>query len=213
MVHVASVTLAREVPPLPYTYNALEPYIDEHTMHVHHDKHHAAYLNNLMTALEKHPELLESQPEDLLRHLDAVPADIRTAVRNHGGGHVHHAMFWTLMKPNGGGEPSGHAAEVIKKEFGGFDTFKTRFNDIGLKHFGSGWVWLVLTAGKYEILSMPNQDSPFSQGMIPIMCNDLWEHAYYLKYQNRRADYLQTWWSVVNWEEINRGLEEAARAK
>jgi Fe-Mn family superoxide dismutase len=214
MAHVVSVTLAREVSPLPYAYNALEPYIDEHTMHVHHDKHHAAYLTNLVTALQKHPELLESKPEDLLRNLNAVPEDIRTAVRNHGGGHVHHAMFWTLMKPNGGGEPTGKIAESIKKEFGGFDDFKTKFNDIGLKHFGSGWVWLARTdAGKYEILSLPNQDSPFSQGMIPIMCNDLWEHAYYLKYQNRRAEYLQAWWNVVNWEEINRRLEEAARAK
>ena len=211
MSQVVSVKLTREVAPLPYAYNALEPYIGEQTMRVHHDKHHAAYLTNLVNALEKYPELLEKDPEDLLCALDAVPADIRTAVRNHGGGHVHHAMFWTLMKPNGGGAPDGEIANVIKNTFGGFDNFKTKFNDLGLKHFGSGWAWLVRTAGgSYEILSIPNQDSPFSQGMFPILCNDLWEHAYYLNYQNRRAEYLQTWWSVVNWDEINRRLKKAA---
>jgi Fe-Mn family superoxide dismutase len=210
MSHVISLKLSREVAPLPYAYNALEPYIDEQTMRVHHDKHHAAYLTNFVNALEKYPELLERAPEDLLGGLDSVPADIRTAVRNHGGGHAHHAMFWTLMKPNGGGAPEGEIAKLIKNEFGGFDNFKAKFNDLGLKHFGSGWVWLVRgAAGNYEILSMPNQDSPFSQGMFPVMCNDLWEHAYYLHYQNRRAEYLQMWWNVVNWEEINRRLKMA----
>jgi Fe-Mn family superoxide dismutase len=212
MAHVVSVPLAREVAPPPYAYNALEPVIDEQTMHVHHDKHHQAYLTNLLAALDNHPELLQKTPEELLGNLDGVPEDIRMAVRNHGGGHVHHAIFWTLMKPQGGGEPTGKIAEIINKEFGGFEAFKTKFNDLGAKHFGSGWVWLVRTReGKYELLSMPNQDSPFSRGMFPIMCNDVWEHAYYLKYQNRRAEYLQAWWNVVNWEEINRRLEMAVK--
>jgi Fe-Mn family superoxide dismutase len=190
----------------------LEPYIDEQTMRVHHDKHHAAYLSNLLNALDSHPTLQEKSPEELLRTLEALPEAIRTAVRNHGGGHVHHAMFWTMMKPNGGGEPTGEIAATIRQAFGSFDAFKTKFNELGLKHFGSGWVWLVRTAqGSFEILSLPNQDSPYSRGMFPIMCNDLWEHAYYLKYQNRRAEYLQAWWNVVDWSEINRRLQEAIR--
>ncbi len=210
MPEAATVTLA-ELAPLPYAYNALEPFIDEQTMHVHRDKHHQAYFNNLKAALEKHPSLLHTAPESLLGDLNAVPEDIRTAVRNNGGGHVHHAIFWTLMKPTGGGEPTGAIAGIIR-EFGGFEAFKTKFNDLGLKHFGSGWVWLVRTpAGKYELITTPNQDSPFTQKMFPIMFNDVWEHAYYLKYQNRRAEYLQAWWNVVNWEEINRRVEMAGR--
>jgi Fe-Mn family superoxide dismutase len=185
----------------------LEPVLDEATMHFHHDKHHQAYFNNLMAALDKYSGLKSTPPQDLLRNLAAIPEDIRTAVRNNGGGHVHHAIFWTLMKPNSGGEPTGKMAEVMK-EFGGFEAFKTRFNDMGLKHFGSGWVWLVRTsAGKLELMTTPNQDSPFSLGAYPIMFNDVWEHAYYLGYQNRRADYLQAWWNIVNWDEINRRLE------
>lgn len=207
-----SPKLAREVAPLAYAYNALEPSLDEQTMHVHHDKHHQAYLTNLIAALEKHPELLTLAPEQLLADLATVPEDIRTAVKNHGGGHVHHALFWTLMKPNGGGEPTGKIAELINGQFGGLESFKAKFNDVGMKHFGSGWVWLVRTAGgKYEILSTPNQDSPYSQGMFPIFCNDLWEHAYYLRYQNRRLEYLQAWWNIVNWAEINRRLESAGK--
>lgn len=207
MPDVASVKLSRELASLPYSYNALEPFVDEQTMRVHHDKHHAAYLTNLLAALDKHPQLLDESPEDLLRKLASVPEDIRGAVRNHGGGHVHHALFWTLMKPNGGGEPNGEIATVFQRHFGGFAEFKAKFNDAGLKHFGSGWVWLVRTsADRFEIVSLPNQDSPYSLGMAPIFCNDLWEHAYYLKYQNRRAEYLQAWWNVVNWEEINRRL-------
>jgi Fe-Mn family superoxide dismutase len=202
-----SVKLAREVAPLPYAYNALEPYVDEQTMHIHHDKHHQTYLTNLYNALEKHPDLLTVPPEELLSNLAQVPEDIRTAVKNHGGGHVHHALFWTLMKPTGGGEPTGKIADLIKGEFGGFDAFKAKFNDAGAKHFGSGWVWLVRTpGGNHSIVSTPNQDSPYSQGLYPIFCNDLWEHAYYLHYQNRRADYLQAWWNVVNWDVINQRL-------
>ncbi len=195
------------VSPLAYGYSALEPVIDEQTMHIHHDKHHQAYCTNLNTALEKSPDLFAKPIEELLCDLDGLPEDIRTAVRNHGGGYYHHSLFWTFMKPNGGGPPTGRIAEVIG-QFGGFDAFKVKFNDAGLKHFGSGWVWLVRTPeGKFDIIATPNQDSPVSKGLYPIFCNDLWEHAYYLKYQNRRAEYLQTWWNVVNWDEINRRLD------
>ncbi len=205
-----AATVSYELVPLPYAYNALEPFLDEQTMHVHRDKHHQAYCNNLKAALEKHPELLQKPPEELLQDLNSVPEDIRTAVRNHGGGHVHHAIFWTLMKPNGGGEPRGKIAEIVR-DFGGFEPFKARFNDLGVKHFGSGWVWLVRApAGKYELITTSNQDSPLTQKMYPIMFNDVWEHAYYLRYQNRRADYLQAWWNVVNWDEINHRIEAAA---
>ncbi len=205
----AAAKIAYALPPLPFAYDALEPHIDQETMHIHHDKHHLAYLNNLMAALEKHPELKAKSPEQLLRDLDAVPADIRTPVRNHGGGHVHHSLLWTMMKPHGGGEPPGAIAAILR-DFGGFDAFKSKFNDAGAKHFGSGWVWLVRTpAGKYDIVTTPNQDSPLSQGLYPIMVNDVWEHAYYLKYQNRRPDYLSAWWNVVNWDEINRRLAAA----
>ncbi len=200
----AAVKIAYELPPLPYAYEALEPFIDTETLHIHHDKHHLAYFNNLMAALDKHPELKSKPPEQLLRELDTVPEDIRTAVRNHGGGHVHHSLYWTMMKPNGGGPPTGKIAAIIDG-LGGFEAFKGKFNDAGARHFGSGWVWLARTpAGKYEIVTTPNQDSPLTLGLHPIMVNDVWEHAYYLKYQNRRADYLTAWWNVVNWEEINR---------
>ncbi len=196
------------VAPLPYAHNALEPVLDEQTMHVHHDKHHEAYCANLNAALEKHPELFSKTIEELLSDLAAVPEDIRTAVRNNGGGYFHHSLFWTFMKPNGGGAPTGAIASIIDEQFGGFEAFKAKFNETGTKHFGSGWVWLVRNAsGKYEIISTPNQDSPLSQGLFPVFCNDVWEHAYYLKYQNRRAEYLQAWWNLVNWDEINRRLE------
>lgn len=194
------------VPPLSYDYKALEPVIDEQTMHVHRDKHHQAYCTNLNTALEKHPELFAKPVEELLRDLDSVPEDIRTAVRNNGGGYYHHSLFWTFMSPNGGGAPKGKIAEVID-QLGGFDAFKAKFNDTGLKQFGSGWVWLVRTPqNKFDIISLPNQDSPVSKGLYPVFCNDVWEHAYYLKYQNRRADYLEAWWDVINWDEINRRI-------
>jgi Fe-Mn family superoxide dismutase len=197
--------MAFEVPPLPYAYEALEPTIDADTMHLHHDKHHAAYVNNLNAALEKHPELQGKSAEDLIRDLNSVPEDIRAAVRNNGGGHVNHSMFWQLMGPNGGGAPTGAIAAAIDQAFGSFDNFKAQFNDAGVKRFGSGWTWLVRTSGgQLQVMSTANQDSPLSDGHHPIMGNDVWEHAYYLKYQNRRPEYLGAWWNVVNWDEVNK---------
>ncbi len=205
--------MAYEVPPLPYDYSALEPYIDTQTMHLHHDKHHAAYVTNLNAALEKFPDLQSKRGCDLLKDINAIPESIRTAVRNHGGGHVNHEMFWAIMKPNGGGSPSGQIQDAIKGAFGGFDNLKTKFNEAGAKLFGSGWVWVVSKGGKLDIITTPNQDSPFMQGYYPVFGNDVWEHAYYLKYQNRRPEYLAAWWNVVNWEAINKRLEQAARFK
>ncbi len=195
--------MAFEVPPLPYDYNALEPYIDEQTMRLHHDKHHGAYVTNLNAAIEGQPQLANLTVEDLMRRINEVPENIRTAVRNNGGGHVNHSMFWRIMKPNGGGQPTGALAQAINSTFGSFDNFKTQFNDAGVKRFGSGWAWLVLDqGGKLQVISSANQDSPLMDGQFPVMGNDVWEHAYYLKYQNRRADYLNAWWNVVNWDEI-----------
>jgi Fe-Mn family superoxide dismutase len=203
--------MAFEVPPLPYAYNALEASIDEQTMHLHHDKHHQAYVDNLNKALEKHPDLQKKSVDDILRNINSVPEEIRTAVRNNGGGHYNHSMFWKIMKQQGGGEATGKIADVIK-ELGGLAAFQEKFNDAGVKRFGSGWAWLVRSkAGKFEILSTANQDSPLMDGNFPIMGNDVWEHAYYLRYQNKRADYLKAWWNVVNWDEINKRLEEASR--
>jgi Fe-Mn family superoxide dismutase len=200
---------AHELPPLPYAYEALEPTIDSETMHLHHDKHHATYVNSLNAALEKHADLFAKGPEDLLRGINSVPEDIRTAVRNHGGGHVNHTMFWQIMAPKAGGEPSGALADEIKKTFGSFDEFKTKFNDAGAKQFGSGWVWLVRgNDNKLQVISTPNQDSPLMQGLWPIMGNDVWEHAYYLKYRNVRADYLKAWWNVVNWKEVEKRFQK-----
>ena len=202
--------MAIELPPLPYDYSALEPHIDTQTMQLHHDKHHAAYVNNLNAALEKHPEIAGKSPEELIRDLNNVPEDIRAAVRNNGGGHVNHTMFWNIMQPNGGGEPTGALASAIKEAFGSFEDFKQQFNDAGVKRFGSGWTWLVRTAdGKLAVVSTPNQDNPISEGHYPIMGNDVWEHAYYLKYQNRRPEYLAAWWNVVNWTEISKRFEQA----
>jgi Fe-Mn family superoxide dismutase len=202
--------MAYEVPSLPYDYNALEPYIDEETMHLHHDKHHTAYVNNLNAAVQNNSELANLSVEDLLRRINEVPENIRTTVRNNGGGHANHSMFWRIMKPNGGGEPTGALADAINQAFGSFQEFKTRFNDAGAKQFGSGWAWLVLDqGGNLQVRSSANQDSPFMDGQYPIMGNDVWEHAYYLKYQNRRADYLNAWWNVVNWDEVARRYEEA----
>ncbi len=199
--------MAFELPPLPYDYAALEPVIDTATMKLHHDMHHGAYVKNLNAAIEKHPELGSKSVEELNRDLNAIPEDIRAAVRNNAGGHVNHSMFWKIMKPGGGGEPTGAIADVIKK-FGSFADFKTKFNDAGVKQFGSGWVWLVSKPGSNDtqIISTPNQDSPITQGLFPIFGNDVWEHAYYLKYNNRRPDYLAAWWNVVNWDEINKRL-------
>lgn len=197
--------MAFELPPLPYAYDALEPYIDTQTMQLHHDKHHAAYVNNLNAALQSHPQFASLSIEDLIRRLNEVPESARTAVRNNGGGHVNHSMFWQIMKPNGGGEPTGELASAIRQAFGSFDAFKTQFNDAGAKRFGSGWAWLVLDqSGDLAVISTANQDSPLTDGLYPVMGNDVWEHAYYLKYQNRRPDYLNAWWNVVNWDEIAR---------
>lgn len=200
--------MAFELSPLPYDYAALEPYIDAQTMQLHHDMHHQTYVNNLNTAVGKYSELESKSPEELITTLDSLPSDIVSAVRNSGGGHVNHTMFWQIMKPNGGGEPTGAIAEAITQTFGDFETFKQRFNDAGAKQFGSGWAWLVRTSdGNLEIMSTPNQDNPITSGHFPIMGNDVWEHAYYLKYQNKRPEYLKQWWNVVNWDEINKRFE------
>ena len=202
--------MAQEVPPLPYAYNALEPHIDEQTMHLHHDKHHQAYVTNFNAAIEKHPELAGKSPEELLKDLNAVPDDIRAAVRNNGGGHVNHSMFWQIMGPGGGGEPTGAIAEAITASFGSFDALKAAVNDAGVKRFGSGWTWLVKTAdGKLAVVSTANQDNPMSEGHFPILGNDVWEHAYYLKYNNRRPDYLAAWWNTINWAEVNKRFAQA----
>jgi Fe-Mn family superoxide dismutase len=203
--------LAYELPPLPYDYSALEPHIDTETMKLHHDKHHGTYVANLNGAIEKHPELGKHTPEDLLRNLSEIPEDVRTVVRNNGGGHANHSMFWNIMKPNGGGEPTGGISGQIKKDFGTFDAFKKLFNETTAKQFGSGWGWLIWDAGKLKVITTPNQDSPLSQGFFPILGNDVWEHAYYLKYQNRRPEYLAAWWNTVNWDEINKRFERAQK--
>jgi Fe-Mn family superoxide dismutase len=202
--------VAYEVPPLPYDYAALEPTIDEQTMHLHHDKHHQAYVTNLNNALQGQSQFESLPIEELIRRINEVPESIRTAVRNNGGGHLNHSMFWQIMKPNGGGEPTGPLASAVTSTFGSFDNFKTQFNDAGVKRFGSGWAWLVMDrAGALSVISTANQDSPLMDGMLPIMGNDVWEHAYYLKYQNRRPDYLAAWWNVVNWDEIARRYQQA----
>ncbi len=206
--------MAHELPALPYDYAALEPTIDAATMKLHHDMHHAAYVKNLNAALEKHPELQSKSAEDLIKDLNSVPEDIRTAVRNNGGGHVNHSMFWKIMKPQGGGEPSGAIAQALQKSFGSFADFKTKFNDAGTKQFGSGWAWVASKGGgDLQIMSTANQDSPLSQGMFPIFGNDVWEHAYYLKYNNRRPEYLTAWWNVINWDEVNRRYEQAKSSR
>lgn len=198
------------LPPLPYAYNALEPHIDQRTMQLHHDKHHATYVKNLNEAIARYPNLNGKSAEDLLRNLNSVPEAIRTTVRNNGGGHVNHSMFWRIMGPQAGGEPTGEIATAIARTFGSFADFKKQFNDAGAKRFGSGWVWLIRNkAGKLEIATTPNQDSPLMDGNYPILGNDVWEHAYYLLYQNRRADYLSAWWNVVNWQEVNQRYKQA----
>lgn len=193
------------LPPLPYASDALEPSIDKTTMEIHHGKHHGAYVTNLNKALESAPALAGKSIEELLAHnCSAVPENIRTAVRNNGGGHINHSMFWQIMGPKAGGEPGGKLAEAIKSTFGSFDQFKTKLTEAGMGRFGSGWAWLVSHSGKLEIYSTANQDSPVMEGKHPIIGVDVWEHAYYLKYQNRRAEYLAAWWSVVNWHEIEK---------
>jgi Fe-Mn family superoxide dismutase len=196
--------MAFQLKPLPYAYDALEPFIDAATMQIHHDKHHAAYVNNLNGALEKHPELAGKSLEDLLADLNAVPEDIRSVVRNHGGGTWNHDLFWEIMGPAAGGIPAGKLASAIDSVFGSFDNFKAEFEKAANGRFGSGWAWLVKKAGSLAIVSTPNQDNPLSEGLTPLLGLDVWEHAYYLKYQNRRAEYVGNWWNVVNWEAVTK---------
>lgn len=191
-----------ELPSLPYSYDALEPSIDAQTMEIHHSKHHNAYVSNLNAALEKHSQLAGKSLEDLVSNPDSVPEDIRTAVRNNGGGHFNHSLFWTGMSPDGGGEPSGELAAGINASFGDFASFKDAFSKAAATRFGSGWAWLGFQNGSLAVISMPNQDVPMLSGMKPILGIDVWEHAYYLKYQNRRAEYISNWWQVVNWDEV-----------
>lgn len=201
--------MAFELPSLPYAFNALEPYIDAQTMEIHHDKHHGAYVKNLNTALEKHPDLAKKSLEDLVRDPNSLPEDIRTAVRNNGGGHYNHSLFWKMLSPNGGGEPKGDLAKAIGDAFGGFSQFKELFAKEAAGRFGSGWAWLGLKNGKLAVISLPNQDAPLSAGLAPVLGIDVWEHAYYLKYQNRRPDYVSNWWNVVNWDEAARLYSQA----
>ncbi|WP_238916791.1 superoxide dismutase [Clostridium sp. YIM B02555] len=203
--------MKHELPQLEYKYNALEPYIDENTMTIHHSKHHATYVNNLNAALENYPELQNKSVEELVKDLESVPADIRTAVRNNGGGHFNHSLFWKLLSPNGGKE-KGALLEAINAKFGSFDAFKETFAKAAATRFGSGWAWLVVNKDKeLEVVSTANQDSPVSEGLKPVLALDVWEHAYYLKYQNRRPDYVGAWWSVVNWDFANKLYEEAVK--
>lgn len=199
--------MAHSLPALPYDHAALEPHIDTTTMQIHHGKHHQAYVTNLNAALDKHPELHEKSLDDLVKGIATVPEDIRTAVRNNGGGHWNHAMFWTLMAPNAGGAPTGDVASGIDAAFGSFDKFKELFQAAGMGRFGSGWAWLIDNGGTFEIASTPNQDNPLMEGKKAILGVDVWEHAYYLKYQNRRADYLGAFWNVVNWNEVGKRLK------
>jgi superoxide dismutase, Fe-Mn family len=202
--------MAYEVPPLTYDYSALEPYIDTQTMQLHHDKHHAAYVTNLNAAVQSHAQFASLPVEQLIQRLNELPENIRTAVRNNGGGHANHSMFWRIMTPNGGGQPGGDLANAINSTFGSFDQFKAAFNDAGVKRFGSGWAWLILDQnGNLQVISTANQDSPLMEGNFPVMGNDVWEHAYYLKYQNRRPEYLNAWWNVVNWNEIEKRYQQA----
>ena len=192
------------LPSLPYGFDALEPHIDTQTMQIHHGKHHQTYVNNLNAAIEKAPELANKSIEELMRGIESAPETVRTAVRNNGGGHWNHSMFWQIMGPNAGGEPSGKLADAIKAAFGGFDKFKEQWSAAGAGRFGSGWVWLLNDGGKVSITSTPNQDNPLMEGKTPILGLDVWEHAYYLRYQNRRPDYISAWWNVVNWDEVSK---------
>jgi Fe-Mn family superoxide dismutase len=201
------MTMAYELPALPYAFDALEPHIDAKTMEIHHDKHHAAYVANVNKALENEPELAKKPIAELVRDLASVPEGIRTAVRNNGGGVLNHNLFWKWMKPNGGGAPTGEVAEAITATFGSFDKFKEEFGKAATTRFGSGWAWLVVKDGKLQVTSSANQDNPVTDGFSPILGLDVWEHAYYLKYQNKRPDYVGAWWNVVNWDEVNRLLK------
>lgn len=198
-----------KLPDLPYAFDALEPYIDEETMHLHHDKHHNTYVTNLNAAIEKYPELGEKSVEELISNMDAIPTDIKIAVQNNGGGHANHSFFWKIMAPNAGGEPTGEIKEAIDEAFGDFATFKEEFKKAAAGRFGSGWAWLVLEDGKLAITSTANQDSPLMTGQTPILGLDVWEHAYYLKYKNVRPDYIAAFWNVVNWDEVNKQFAAA----
>ncbi len=203
--------MAFTLPALPYANDALEPYIDARTMEIHHTKHHQGYINNANAALDKHPELAKKSAEELLRDLASVPEDIRTAIRNNAGGHANHSLFWTVMKPKGGGKPSGDLAATIDKTFGSFDKFKEQFETAAKTRFGSGWAWLsVKKGGGLVVSSTPNQDSPLSEGLTPILGLDVWEHAYYLHYQNKRPDYVSAFWNVVNWDEVGKRFQAGA---
>ena len=203
--------MAYTLPRLPCAYDALEPHIDARTMEIHHTKHHQAYINNVNGALEAHPDLAAKSVEDLVRELSAVPEAIRAAVRNNGGGHANHSLFWTVMNRNGGGEPSGDLGKAISANFGSFDTFQGQFSKAAATRFGSGWAWLSVDGGSLVVESTPNQDTPLSEGRIPILGLDVWEHAYYLKYQNRRPDYIAAFWNVVNWDEVARRFAAAKK--
>lgn len=198
-----------QLPDLPYAYNALEPHIDEQTMRIHHDKHHGTYVSKVNAALEGHADLASKSIEDLLKDINSVPENIRTAVRNNGGGHANHSLFWQILSPNGGGEPTGAIAEAINAKFGSFENFKKAFSDAAANRFGSGWAWLVVNNGELEVTSTPNQDSPYMGGKTPILGLDVWEHAYYLKYQNRRPEYIEAFFNVINWDEVNKRYEAA----
>jgi Fe-Mn family superoxide dismutase len=200
--------MPHSLPPLPYAHDALEPTIDAKTMEIHHGKHHQAYVDNLNKALEGTP-WADKPVEELIQNLDAIPEDKRAAVRNNGGGHANHSLFWQIMVPKGGGDPSGNLEAAIGESFGDADALKAEMTDAGVKRFGSGWTWLVLDGGSLAVMSTPNQDSPLMEGKTPLLGIDVWEHAYYLKYQNRRPDYLAAWWDVVNWEEVGRRFDAA----
>jgi Fe-Mn family superoxide dismutase len=191
-----------QLPALPYAFDALEPHIDAKTMEIHHDKHHATYVNKLNEATASHPDLQAKPVEDLLRGIDQVPEQIRGAVRNHGGGHANHSLFWQIMGPNAGGTPSGELADALQQAFGSFESFKEKLTNAAANQFGSGWGWLVVSGGKLDVIARPNQDSPLMEGKTPILGVDVWEHAYYLRYQNRRPDYLAAWWNTINWPEV-----------
>lgn len=201
--------MAYTLPPLPYAYDALAPHIDAKTMEIHHTKHHQAYINNANNALKEHPDLEKLSVEDLIKDLSKVPEAIRTVVRNNAGGHANHSLFWTVMAPKAGGEPTGDVAAAINAAFGSFATFKEKFAAAATSRFGSGWAWLVASGGKVEVISTPNQDSPLMEGKTPILGLDVWEHAYYLNYQNRRPDYITAFWNVINWPEVAKRLAAA----
>jgi Fe-Mn family superoxide dismutase len=204
--------MAYELPPLPYPFDALEPHIDAKTMEIHHDKHHGTYVTNANNALKDHPDLANKPVEDLISNLNAVPEAIRTTVRNNAGGHANHTLFWKILSPHGGGEPKGDLATAINSTFGGFEQFKEKMNAAGAGRFGSGWAWLVVNKdGKLEVMSTANQDNPLMEGLKPVIGVDVWEHAYYLKYQNRRPEYLKAWWNVVNWDEAEKNYQAALR--